>query len=302
MNTLVALAVGLLAGAHIATWGMFKDSIHEGFTVRTYVRSIIVAGILSVGIARMARLETFHAADLLLLFGLTYAVERVVMELYKGFLREEDQSKYFIPMQFHFLGRPVRKRGIRLAVAAALVGFGATLASVLVLSPSVPAGLPGSPTAFGAGAFAGLLVACGGAWKDGPFEGFEGWKFLRSPLVAGGYAVLLLPVTDRPLFLALAGIGLSVATLETYKTFFFPGKPRGKFAGKPILYPGMLKARLRFVPLYVAIWIGILAAFVAVYRSDTAGAGSTSDVHTFRVPFGHPGSSETPALQHITPT
>jgi len=302
MNDLIALAVGLTAGAHIATWGMFKDSIHEGFTVRRYVRSIVVAGILSVGIARMAGLGTFHPSDLLLLFGLTYAVERVVMELYKGFLREEDQSKYFIPMQFHFLGRPVRKRGTRWAVAAGLVGFGAILASVLALYPSVPAGLPGAGAAFGTGAFAGLLVACGGAWKDGPFEGFEGWKFLRSPLVAGGYAVLLLPVTERPLFLALAGIGLSVATLETYKTFFFPSKPRGKFAGKPILYPGMLRARLRFVPLYVAIWMGILAAFVAVYRSGAAELGSTSDVRLLQDPFGHIRFSEPPALQRITPT
>jgi len=63
----------------------------------------------------------------------------------------------------------------------------------------------------------------------------------------------------------LAGVGLSVATLETYKTFLFPSKPRGKFTGKPIRYPGMLVKRLRFVPLYVAIWIGVLAAFASTY-------------------------------------
>ncbi len=36
----------------------------------------------------------------------------------KTFLREEDQSKYFIPMQFHILGRVVRARGLRWLVGA----------------------------------------------------------------------------------------------------------------------------------------------------------------------------------------
>ena len=36
-----------------------------------------------------------------------------------------------------------------------------------------------------------------------------------------------------------AAEGFTVATLETYKTFFFPTKPRGKFANKPILFYGI---------------------------------------------------------------
>ncbi len=31
MTYLAALVVGLLAGTHIATWGMYKDAPHEGF-------------------------------------------------------------------------------------------------------------------------------------------------------------------------------------------------------------------------------------------------------------------------------
>ena len=40
----------------------------------------------------------------------------------------------------------------------------------------------------------------------------------------------------------VASIGYERATAETYKTFFFPSKPRGKFAGKPVLFPGYARA------------------------------------------------------------
>jgi hypothetical protein len=62
------------------------------------------------------------------------------------------------------------------------------------------------------------------------------------------------------LLVTLAATGYTIATTETYKTFFFPAKPRGKFAGMPIRFPEMLRRRQRFVPLYVAIWAGVLAA------------------------------------------
>ena len=48
MDLAVALLVGLLAGTHTATWGMYKDAPHEGFTVGTYSRSIIVAALGAV--------------------------------------------------------------------------------------------------------------------------------------------------------------------------------------------------------------------------------------------------------------
>ena len=48
----------------------------------------------------------------------------------------------------------------------------------------------------------------------------------------------------------MCGLGYTIATIETYKTFFFPNKPRGKFAGKPILFPKMLKKRRLVAVLY----------------------------------------------------
>ncbi len=63
----------------------------------------------------------------------------------------------------------------------------------------------------------------------------------------------------------------SVATIETYKTFFFPSKPRGKFAGKPITHPHILQWRYRFVPLYVAIWIGVIASYLLAFLESRDG-------------------------------
>jgi hypothetical protein len=62
-----------------------------------------------------------------------------------------------------------------------------------------------------------------------------------------------------------SGAGFSVATIETYKTFFFPNRPRGKFAGKPIRFPEHLVTRQRFIPLYAGIWAVVLIAFVLGY-------------------------------------
>ena len=100
MNLLIALVIGLMAGAHSATWGMYKDAIYEGFTYRKYFRSIIFSGLIAIIFERVTDLDVARPASMVILYGMTYVIERGVLEFYKTFLREEDQSKYFIPMQF----------------------------------------------------------------------------------------------------------------------------------------------------------------------------------------------------------
>ena len=108
------------------------------------------------------------------------------------------------------------------------------------------------------GSIGGWFSAFGGALKDAPIEGFETFKFFRSPLIALLWSALVACLTSNYLHIALCGLGYTVATIETYKTFFFPNKPRGKFAGKPILFPKYLTWRYRFAPLYAAIWVAVL--------------------------------------------
>ena len=162
------------------------------------------------------------------LVGLVYALERLTTEAWKLFLRE-DERRYTIPMRFALLGRPVTGRTARYGCGAVIVVVLVTLCvAVAGAAPALPAwGL------VAVGTVGGWLTAVGGAWKDAPVEGFSGWKFLRSPLVAGAWAGVLLFATRDLLVLSVAAAGLAVATIETSKTFLTGGRPPGKFEGLP---------------------------------------------------------------------
>ena len=262
----LAAVVGILSGTHTAIWGMYKDAIHEGFAVRRFVRSVIVGGAVAVAIQLTLALALPGAAAVIVLFGLAYAAERGIVEVWKTFVREEDQSKYTIPMQFSVHGVPVRGRRVRLAAGAAYVGI---VVLCLVAVTHVAPGPRGTPTLLSSaliGLTVGAIIAFGGAWKDAPTEGFDMLKFFRSPCMTVVFALLLSQLTDSYLQLAVGAIGYERATAETYKTFFFPSKPRGKFAGKPVLFPEMLTRRRYFVPAYVAIWTIVIVTGVVALR------------------------------------
>lgn len=121
------------------------------------------------------------------------------------------------------------------------------------------------------GAAAGAHAATWGMYKDAPIEGFDLWKFFRSPVLAMAYAVLLAGVTSDFLHITVAAAGFTVATAETFKTFFFPSTPRGKFAGKPVLFPEQLRRRGYFVPLYVGIWLGVIVVGALAFSGPREG-------------------------------
>jgi hypothetical protein len=270
MGTALALSIGLLAGAHTSTWGMFKDAPHEGFTWAKYVRSILLAAIVAIVTHRVTGLDLTNWSQAIVFFGMVYVIERALTEFWKTFLRVEDQSKYFIPMQFHVKGSVVHDRKIQL-----LAGAG-WLAAVLLIVYGITwaqrnVSLPAWVVIVAVGGIGGWISAFGGAWKDAPLEGFETFKFFRSPGIAAFFALLLSCFTDNWLYLALAAEGYTVATIETYKTFFHPNKPRGKWAGKPMPYEDMLKRRWKFVPVYVLVWLFIITGFILGYTGPHSG-------------------------------
>jgi hypothetical protein len=55
-------------------------------------------------------------------FGVVYVLERGASSSGRRFLRNEDQSKYFIPMQFAVFGRLVHGRGKRLLIGFVIAG------------------------------------------------------------------------------------------------------------------------------------------------------------------------------------
>jgi hypothetical protein len=236
---------------------MFKDCPHEGFAWPKYLRSTLLStGLALAWQAAVALPLGSSAGARVVLFGLVYVTERGLVELYKGYFREEDQSKYFIPMQLHIMGRVVHSRPVRWSVALAWVAV--VLAVVSGLMALGRSSVPPLTAVLLVGSVGGWLSAFGGAFKDAPIEGFETFKFFRSPVLALLWSLVVACFTNEVLFVALCGLGYTVATTETYKTFFFPNKPRGKFAGKPILFPDLLRWRYRFAPLYAAIWLVVL--------------------------------------------
>jgi hypothetical protein len=261
-GTMPAILIGLLAGAHTSSWGMYKDAPHEGFTFLKYSRSIITATIVALILSRIVTLDLSTASHLAVFFGLVYAGERLTLELWKTFIREEDQSKYFIPMQFGILGKPVKSRAVRWSLfVAVLVILVALLWGANRLMQTYPDANPWL-VLITVGSIGGWLTAFGGAWKDAPVEGFETFKFFRSPGVALSWAIVMAFFTTNWIYIAIAGAGYSVATIETYKTFFFPSKPRGKFAGKPILFPKILEQRWIVAVLYACIWVAVISFLV----------------------------------------
>ncbi len=89
--------------------------------------------------------------------------------------------------------------------------------------------------------------------------------------MAFGYGVLVSALTSSYVFVFLGSIGFTVATIETYKTFFFPDRPRGKFQGKEPEFPEYLERRKRFVPLYVLVWASVIAAIVVAFAQPRDG-------------------------------
>ncbi|HSR41097.1 MAG TPA: hypothetical protein VLL48_02970, partial [Longimicrobiales bacterium] len=258
MTVVYAALVGLAAGLHVATWGMFKDAPHEGFTWSTYLRSPTLATLLAVALSEAGGLVPDTAGGVVVLFGVTYGLERGLVEFYKTFLREQDQSKYTIPMQFSVGGEVVESRAARLGAGALyLAAELAVLAAVWWLDRSGPE-LGTVATAAVVGSAGGWISAFGGAWKDAPVEGFHLLKFFRSPILAFLFGLLVATFTTSYPAVFVGSLGYTVATIETWKTFSDPGKDRGKFMDQDPGHPEMLERRWRFVPVYVAVWLGVL--------------------------------------------
>lgn len=262
MIVATAGALGLLTGLHAATWGAYKDAPFEGFRWRSYVRSIVVGGVAALLLAATTSVESTQPA--VLLVGLFYTLERLSTEWWKTILREDDQGAYSIPMRLGVGGRPVDSRLVRYLVGALIVvGLLGACWAVTAVQPLLPV-LP-APLTVLIGGIGGWLTACGGAWKDAPIEGFSGWKFLRSPVVATAWAVPLSFTTDSWVLLTLAAGGFSVATIETYKTFLTGGRPPGKFATKPVRFH-VPRIRRLLALMHATLW-GTLAVAMVVQLS-----------------------------------
>jgi hypothetical protein len=268
---MVAGLVGAASGLHAATWGMYKDSLHEGFSWRTYSRSVLVGIAAGLLVQWTMGFDLRGAPGLVVLFGLAYVAERGAVEFYKSFIRREDQAKYFIPMQFAVGGRVIHNALLRGAAGIAYAGGVLLVVLGVAAWQRAGTGAPPALTALLLGSIGGWISALGGAWKDAPKEGFQPFKFCRSPSICALYGLLLGTLTSNYVAIAFGALGFTVATIETWNSFVKAREPRGKFAGKPVLFPEALAFRRPFAGLYAALWVAILMTFALALMSGHNG-------------------------------
>ena len=98
----------------------------------------------------------------------------------------------------------------------------------------------------------GIATATAGSYKDGFFEGFDFFKFLRSPSLGliGGIFVSL--YTNNVFFIILGAVGVERVIVELYKTFIKKGYWPGKFGSGVVRHKDWLEKRKIFIPFYFA--------------------------------------------------
>lgn len=247
------LMILILSGLYTSLWGAFKDSPYETFKRKTFLRSVYFSLIIYIVLVyALGQQESVWNLSLVALFFLIMGLERFISEVYKGFFRIEDQSKYFIPSRITFFGKYVQSNMLRSAVGALII-FGIFLLTFIDI-PMVHVWQYALVSYL-----AGLSVAFGGAYKDAPFEGFDWLKFQRS-----GFVLLLtfpLFYMLKPIslgYLIFMNIGLERFLVEYYKTYI-KRNMSGKFKPDTQRIQKYLDNREKF---HIAAWVIIVMLFL----------------------------------------
>lgn len=248
MTLTIAVTLGLAAGLHAAAYGAYKDSPHESFLARRFVRELVIAGLCGL---LLARLHLSDGETPFIVFLSSFALARIATEFWKLFVRVEPQQDYRIPTQIHWVKGVVHNRGLRF-----LLGFGflASLYGISAIATTIPADTPVALRGALAGAAVGIAEAIAGAYKDGSIEGFSPLKFLKSPVFGTLGGLVAAGHTGNPVSLVLAAIGTMRMLLELMFKMVVPGYVPGKFRSMTGPFPIWLTRRRLFLPAYAATW------------------------------------------------
>ncbi len=241
----LCIAIGAVAGLIVSSWQGFKDPPWEGFFLSKFVRSIFV-GAGAGAVLLLAASRGWLRVDNLGVFAFAIvAIERIVGETYKGFLRRGAHPEYHkLLARLHI---PAHRYPVKVLLGVGFV-FGAIelVRGVAILLRHLEVS-SGSLTLSGLviGSIAGTICAIGGALKDSQFEGFLPRKFVRSPIVSAIVGMLFVHFSSDAFLTVLACIGGERVGVELYKTFV-RRQVRGIFAGLPPRYPAWLERRYLF--------------------------------------------------------
>lgn len=248
MTTSLATVLGLAAGLHAALYGAYKDSPHESFLLRRFVRELIIATLAG---ALLAAADLAQGQTAFVVFLSAFAISRIVTEFWKLFVRVEPQGEYRIPTQIHWVRGVVHNPMLRIAMGA---GFLGAIYWIYRLAVVMPGHWPQPVLGLAVGLSIGTAEAIAGAYKDGSIEGFHPIKFFKSPgfgalggLIASGH-------TADPAFLLLAAIGSMRMFLELLFKLLVPGYAPGKFRSMTGPFVEWTTRRRRFVVPYAMTW------------------------------------------------
>ncbi len=115
----LVILVGLAAGLHAALYGAYKDSPHENFLLRRFLRELAFA--LAVTVV-LAALHLAHGQTPFVIYLSVFALARIITEFWKLFLRVEPQEDYRIPTQIHWVVGVVHNPLVRLLMGAGFLG------------------------------------------------------------------------------------------------------------------------------------------------------------------------------------
>ena len=248
MTFLIAPALGLLAGLHAASYGAYKDSPHESFLLRRFVRELVFACGITLA---LDALQVWDGQSPFIIYLSAFALSRIATEFWKLFIRVEPQQDYRIPTQIHWVRGVVHNPLIRLALG---IGFLASIYGIYRLGAVLPDAWPGSLRGIVIGFSIGTCEAIAGAYKDGSIEGFYWRKFAKSPIFGALGGLIASGHTDHPAFLLLAAIGSMRMFLELLFKIVVPGYAPGKFKSMTGPFTEWVALRRHFLLPYVITW------------------------------------------------
>jgi hypothetical protein len=258
MSTPLITAIGLAAGFHAALYGAYKDSPHESFLMRRFVRELAIATAAALVLALLGVAE---GETPFVLYVSVFALSRIATEFWKLFVRVEPQVDFRIPTQFHGMGRVIHDPLVRLLWG---IGFLASIYWLGRLFGFLTEGSPAWVQGLVSGGGIGLALASCGAYKDGIIEGFYLRKFLKSPIF-GALAGLIASVhTASPAFLLLCAIGGERMFNELLFKILVRGYVPGKFRSMTGPFQAWMSRRRYFLPPYAMTWALGVALFFAM--------------------------------------
>lgn len=254
------LVLGSIAGFIVAGWHSYKDSPYEGFHLWRFLRSPARGALIGLLFFYLSNqgLVAISNPGLFLLSTITF--ERLIGEIYKGFLRANYSPEFTGLYRVYRVPQKTHVQRVVVGVFLAIITVGLVAFILKAGDALAQLDIDYYKKILLFGLIAGFMAGCAGAWKDAPQEGFK-LKFFRSPLISL-VGAFFISMATKPSGLFLFGvIGFERIFSELHKSYIL-GRTRSLFEGMKPKYPQWFGKRWIFAAIYL---LGSLFAFFLLF-------------------------------------